>query len=147
AELVLTDLVDLVSYAGCEPGRDASRFGPDLALPLMLLVPTLVQGRAEGRAVERFPIGQRAIPVLEPLVGKDSLSREALGESDLDLESLYGTFYKKTRAHDRSGWTMILAPPPRLTPDGRFDRPDQLEQVWKDFDRWARIQSRVLKGR
>ena len=55
AKLVLTDLVDLTIYAGCEPGRNQARFTPELSLPLMLLGPSFVQ----GTQVIHFPVGQR----------------------------------------------------------------------------------------
>jgi hypothetical protein len=145
ARLLIMDLVELVIYAGCEPGCERLRFGRDLSLPMMLLAPGFVC----GGELSPFPIGPRAVERLEVLVDKDGFSREALGAADVDLESLYVNFCKQMKATHNAGWPVLLAAPPALHPDGRLDiqQGEGVKQIWKDFDQWARLQARALGER
>jgi len=62
SDMVLADLVELVVFAGCEPGRERVRLGEHLGLRLVLYAPGFVRGAEPGRTAEPVsPAAQRLV--------------------------------------------------------------------------------------
>ena len=69
----------------------------------------------------------------------------AMAKGEVDLESLYGEFFRHTKDARPSGWRITFVDPPKLPRDGHISRLVEVERIWRSFDLWARRQAEAMK--
>jgi hypothetical protein len=100
ADMILTDLLELAIFTGCEKGKERVRLGRDLRLALVLYAPAFVRGEKDAREIE--PVSLAAQALLRNWGGD-----ELVADGGVVLPSLY-RMWRKTS--EKRGLTYGLLP-------------------------------------
>jgi hypothetical protein len=140
ADMVLTDLVELAIFAGCEPDRELGRLGSQFGLALVLYAPGFVRGEKPARAAE--PVSPAAQRLLR--AWGDEEGGNLLNGGEVMLGQLYHQWRDKARPLGLIGQWWPTYWEPITVDDWGSNQTRAVSAAWKSFDDLISGQVRAL---